>query len=146
MAKGNIGTYAASFNVRDVREQLSTDAREPRTATGSRMFPSLAWFCSLPRTGKALVDNCGLTLQPRWRENAPKKEKFNFRLPCGVQKTSMLSTGDAPHFKCTVINQVYFTVLLFNYFFYLVFKKDVLFMLGTKTKKNTFLSFIVCRS
>ena len=60
---------------------LSTDVREPWTATGSRMFPFWAWFCSLTQTGKALVDDCGLTLQTRWRENAPKREKFNFRLP-----------------------------------------------------------------
>ena len=39
---------------------LNTVVREPRTATRSRMFPFLAWFCSLPRTGKALVDDCGL--------------------------------------------------------------------------------------
>ena len=73
-------------------ESLSTDVREPRTATGSRMFPFLAWFCSLPRTGKALVDDCGLTLQTRWRENAPKREKYNFRLPSVAQKRWCLSS------------------------------------------------------
>ena len=36
------------------------------------MFPFLAWFCSLPRTRKALVDDCALMLQMRWRENSPK--------------------------------------------------------------------------
>ena len=49
------------------------------------MFPFLAWFFSLLRTGKALVDDCGLTLQTRWRENAPKREKLNFRLPSVAQ-------------------------------------------------------------
>ena len=55
------------------------------------MFPLLAWFCSLPRTGKALVDDCGLTLQTRWRENASKREKFNFRLSSVAQKRLCLS-------------------------------------------------------
>ena len=56
------------------------------------MFPFLAWFCSLPRTGKALVDDCGLMLQTRWRENAPKTEKFNFRLPSVAPKSLCLSS------------------------------------------------------
>ena len=29
---------------------LTTDVREPRAATGSRVFPFLAWFCFLPLT------------------------------------------------------------------------------------------------
>ena len=33
---------------------LSTDVFEPRTATGSRKFSFLAWFCSLSWTGKLL--------------------------------------------------------------------------------------------
>ena len=33
----------------------SADVCEPHLATGSQTFPFLAWFCSLPRTGKALV-------------------------------------------------------------------------------------------
>ena len=74
------------------QRDLSKDVREPRTAIGSRMFPFLAWFCSLPRTGKALVDDCGLMLQTRWRENAPKTEKFNFRLPSVVPKRLCLSS------------------------------------------------------
>ena len=41
------------------RAQLRT-LREP--GPWSRMFPFLAWFYFLPRRGKALVDNCGLTL------------------------------------------------------------------------------------
>ena len=53
---------------------LSTDVREPRTETGSLMFPFLACFCSLPGTGKALVNYCGLKLQTRWRKNG----KFQF--------------------------------------------------------------------
>ena len=65
---------------------LSTDVREPRTATIRRTFPFMAWFCPLPRTGKALVDVCGLMLQTRWRANVPKREKFNFRLPYVAQK------------------------------------------------------------
>ena len=44
------------------------------------MFPFLAWLYSLPRKGKALVDDCG------FRENATKREKFNFRLPSLAQK------------------------------------------------------------
>ena len=45
------------------------------------MFPFSALFTSLPRIRKALVDDCGLTLKTRWRENAPKRETFKFRLP-----------------------------------------------------------------
>ena len=71
---------------------LSTDVREPRTATGSRMFLFLAWFCFLPLTGKILVDDCGLMLQTLWCENAPKKETFNFRLPSVAQKCLCLSS------------------------------------------------------
>ena len=71
---------------------LSTDVREPRTATGSRMFPFSAWFYFSPRTGKALVDDCGLTLQTRWRENAQKREKFKFQLPSVAQKRLCLSS------------------------------------------------------
>ena len=56
------------------------------------MFPFLAWFCSLPRTEKALVDDCGLTLQTRWRENARKREKINFRLPFVARKRLCLSS------------------------------------------------------
>ena len=76
-----------------------TDVREPRTATGSEIFPFSAWFCSLPWTGKALVDDCGLTLQTRWRENAPKREKFKFWLLSVAQKRlclSSLSSGTDP--------------------------------------------------
>ena len=51
--------------------KLSIDVREPlRTATGSRMFPFLRGFAPYLRTGKPLVDDCGTTLQTRWRENA----------------------------------------------------------------------------
>ena len=69
-------SHPPPYNIRE----LNTYIREARTATGSRMFPFLAWFnfCPFPRTGKALVDD--LTLQTRWRENAPKRGKFNFRL------------------------------------------------------------------
>ena len=56
------------------------------------MFSLLVWFCSLPRTGKALVDNYGLTLQTCLRENALKREKFNFRLLSMAQKHLRLSS------------------------------------------------------
>ena len=56
------------------------------------MFLFLARFCSLPRTGKALFDNCGLMLQTQWRENAPKREKFIFRQPYVAQKRLCLSS------------------------------------------------------
>ena len=52
----------------------------------------LAWFCSLPRTGKALADDFSLTLQTRWRENAPKREKLNFHLLSVAQKHLCLSS------------------------------------------------------
>ena len=42
---------------------LSTDVREPRTAIGKAL---------------RLVDDCGLTLQTRWREDARIKEKNQF--------------------------------------------------------------------
>ena len=77
----------------DNRELLkSTDVREPRTATGSRMLPFMTWFCSLPRAGKSLVDDCGLKLRTRWRENAPTRKKFKFRLPSAAQKRLCLSS------------------------------------------------------
>ena len=41
--------------LKNVKGSFSTDVREPRTATGSRMFTFLASFCSLPWTGKALI-------------------------------------------------------------------------------------------
>ena len=69
-----------------ISELISTDIREPQTATGSRMFPFSAWFSSLAWTGKALVDDCGVTLQTRWCENAPKREKFNFWLASVAKK------------------------------------------------------------
>ena len=56
------------------------------------MFPFLAWFCSLPPTGKALVDDYGLALQTQWRENVLKREKFNFQLPSAAQKRLCLSS------------------------------------------------------
>ena len=71
---------------------LSTDVRVRRTATASRMFLFLARFCSLPRTEKALFDNCGLMLQTQWRENAPKREKSIFRQPYVAQKRVCLSS------------------------------------------------------
>ena len=70
----------------------STDVHDSRTATGSRKFPFLAWFFSLPRTGKALLDDCGLSLQTRSRANPPKREKFNFRLPSVAEKRLCLSS------------------------------------------------------
>ena len=53
--------------------------------------PFLAWFYFLPGTEKFLVDDCGLTLQTRWRENVPKKERINFQLPSVAQKLAMLT-------------------------------------------------------
>ena len=53
------------------------------------MFPFLAWLYSLPRKGKALVDDCGL------RNNAPKREKFNFRLPSVAQKRRQIGSTPA---------------------------------------------------
>ena len=54
------------------------------------MFPFSAWFFSLPQTGKALVDDCGLMLQMQWRKNSPEREKFKFRLPSVAQKRLLL--------------------------------------------------------
>ena len=62
---GKVPVYFASLAMQFFLGSLSTDVRESRTATGRRMSPFLAWFCSLPRTRKALVDDCGLTLQTR---------------------------------------------------------------------------------
>ena len=84
-------TLAHHVRVLVKKGSLSTDDCE-RPATGSWMFPFLVWSCSLPRTGKALVDDCGLTLQTRWRENAPKKEKFTLRLSSVAQKRLCLSS------------------------------------------------------
>ena len=48
-------------------------------------------FLALPRIGKALVDDCGLALQTRWRENAPKREKIQFPVAVRGSKTSVLN-------------------------------------------------------
>ena len=71
---------------------LSTDVHGPKTVSRSHFFFFLAWFCSLPLTGKALVDDCGLKLQMRWCENPQKREKCNFRLPSVAQKHLCLSS------------------------------------------------------
>ena len=76
------------------RHSWATDSNH-----NSQMFPSLAWFYSLPRTGKALVDDCGLMLQTRWCKNAPKREKFDFRLPSVVQKRLCLSPLMSHHYN-----------------------------------------------
>ena len=72
------------------KRELNTDVRETRTVTGSRMFPFLAWFCSLSRTGKALVDDCGLRLQTRRRKKAPKRGKIQFPVAVRGPKSSVL--------------------------------------------------------
>ena len=82
-----------------VIRELSTDIREPRTATGSRMCPFLAWFCSLPQTGKALVDDCGSSLQTRLRENAPKRKKIQFPGAMHGSKCLCLSSLLSPYQK-----------------------------------------------
>ena len=53
------------------------------------MFPVLVWFCSLPRTGKAIVDDCDLTLQMQWRENARRRGKNQFLVAVCGSKTSL---------------------------------------------------------
>ena len=59
--------------------------RELPTATGSRMFRFCCGFAPCHGQEKH-IDDCGLTLQTRWRENAPKMDKFNFRFPSLAQK------------------------------------------------------------
>ena len=67
-----------------VVEGLSTNVRELRTATG------VTGLCSLPRAAKALIDECGLNLQTRWRGNALKREKFQFLVVVRGSETSVL--------------------------------------------------------
>ena len=54
----------------------------------------LFWRGSAPvlRTEKALIDDCGLTLQTRWSENATKMEIFHFQWLSVVQKRLCLSS------------------------------------------------------
>ena len=69
---------------------LSTDVREPQTATGSRMFSFLARFCSSQRTGKALVGRLWFDVTNVMTSKSSKKEKI--RLPVTVRRlrTSVL--------------------------------------------------------
>ena len=71
---------------------LSTDVREPRTATGSGMFPF--WRVFAPHNGreKLLLDICGLTSQTRYHPNAPKRKKFYFWLPSMSHECLCLSS------------------------------------------------------
>ena len=59
----------------------ATDVREPRTATGSRIFPLLARFCPSQRTGKTLVGRLWLDVTNVMASKRSKKENFDFRLP-----------------------------------------------------------------
>ena len=69
---------------------VSTDVCEPRTATGSRMFPFLARFCFLSMTGKALVGRLWLDVTNVMASKRSKKETN--RLPVAVRgsRTSVL--------------------------------------------------------
>ena len=62
---------------------LSTDVREPRTATRSQVFPFLARFCSSQRIGKALVGRLWLDVTNVMVSKDSKKEKL--RLPVAVR-------------------------------------------------------------
>ena len=62
----------------------ATGREEGGGGGGVVLFNHFAWPPSyfslatgLPRTGKALVDDCGLMLQTPWRENAPKKNSIS---------------------------------------------------------------------
>ena len=84
-------------------------------ATGSGMFSFLAWFFSLPWTGKTLVDGGGLTLQTQWCAKAAKREKFNFQLLSMAQKylclssllSNMLGVKGAVHLSTLLIDEVF---------------------------------------
>ena len=54
------------------------------------MFPFLGWFCSLPRKGKALVDDGGLMLQTQWCKKNFKQGKINLWLLSVAQKIFVL--------------------------------------------------------
>ena len=69
-------------------ESLSTDVREPRTVTGSQMFP-LACFCSLQRTGKALVGRLWLDVTNVMSKRS-KKEKIRLPVTVHGSRTSVL--------------------------------------------------------
>ena len=65
--------------------------RRSRATDGNRKLN-----VSLPRAGKALVDDCGLKLPTRCRVNASTREKFNFRLPSVAPKRLFLSSLLSP--------------------------------------------------
>ena len=66
-------------------------------------FPFSAWFCSLPQTGKALVDDCGLTLQTRRGENALKREKFQVPVAVHGSETSVLKLSNISNVSINLI-------------------------------------------
>lgn len=113
---GGVGG-ALSFikNVRGEKKlgSFSTDIREPRTATGSKMFPFLAWFCSLPQTEKALVLIFGLTLQMWRHENAPISKKCNFQLLSMAQKRLCLSSLISLSRHLTLVDHFLYSPYLF---------------------------------
>ena len=69
---------------------LSTDVFEPQTATGSRMFSFLAWFCSLPWTGKLLFLYLLLDVTNAMASKRSKKGKIQLPVDVRGSKTSVL--------------------------------------------------------
>ena len=76
--------------------KVSFFSREKRhlQSTAHIMFSFLAWFCSLPRTGKALVWISVVNVTNRMTLKRTKNEnnKFNFGLPSVAQKPLCLSS------------------------------------------------------
>ena len=69
---------------------LSTDVFEPRTATGSRMFSFLAWFCSLSWTGKLLFLCLLFDVTNAMASKRSKEGKIQLPVDVRGSKTSVL--------------------------------------------------------
>ena len=72
-------------SVLHLQESLSTDFREPRMATASRIFHCLAWFCSSLRKGSCRL----LWLDVTNAMSSKRSKKGRIQLPASVRGSKM---------------------------------------------------------
>ena len=82
---------------------VSTDVFEPRTATESRMFYFLAWFCSLPWAGKLLFLCLRFDVTNTMASKRSKDGKIQRPVDFRGSKTSVLKFPNKPAFKSDVL-------------------------------------------
>ena len=72
---------------------LSTDVREPRIETGSKMFSFLVHFCSSQQTGQVLVGCLWFDVTDVMESKSSKKEKIQLLVAVlGSRTTAILCT------------------------------------------------------